>query len=127
MDEKPFETLNVVPLVDVMLVLLTMVLTTANFIATGRIPVALPQATQTQIEKQKNKTIELSADGAIYYDGKATSKDDLQGQLAGLPPETSFLVRADRAIPFQIFIDVADVLKKLNFTKVAIQTKTVAK
>jgi biopolymer transport protein ExbD len=56
MDEKPFETLNVIPLVDVMLAPLTMVLTTANFIATGRIPVSLPQATQAKVEKQKDKT-----------------------------------------------------------------------
>ena len=44
MDEKPFESINVIPFVDIMLVLLTMVLTTATFISTGRIPVSLPQA-----------------------------------------------------------------------------------
>jgi biopolymer transport protein ExbD len=40
MDEEPFQTLNVIPFVDIMLVLLTIVLTTASFIATGRIPIA---------------------------------------------------------------------------------------
>ncbi|CAN2536549.1 Biopolymer+transport+protein+ExbD [Methylocapsa aurea] len=123
MDEKPFETLNVIPLVDVMLVLLTMVLTTANFIATGRIPVSLPHATQSQVEKQKDKTIELTADGSIYLDGKVATKEELPGRLAGLAPETAFLIRADKAITFQTFIDVADVLKKSNFTRVSVQTK----
>ncbi len=41
MDEKEFDYLNVIPLVDVMLVLLTIVLTTATFVVTGRIPVDL--------------------------------------------------------------------------------------
>jgi biopolymer transport protein ExbD len=127
MDERPFETINVIPLVDVMLVLLTMVLTTANFIATGRIPVTLPQASRSQAEKHQDKTIELAASGDIYIDDAPVSKDEFESRLATLPPDTSFLIRADRTIAFQRFIDVADVLKRLNFSKVAVQTQTVSK
>ncbi len=124
MDEQPFETLNVVPLVDVMLVLLTIVLMTASFIVTGRIPVTLPQASPSQVEKQQDKKIELTAGGDIYYDGELISKDDLETRVKALPPQTSFLIRADRATAFQKFIDIADVLKRLNFTKVAVQTQS---
>jgi biopolymer transport protein ExbD len=127
MDERPFETLNVIPLVDVMLVLLTMVLTTANFIATGRIPVTLPKASHTQVEKHKDRTIELAATGDLYFDGEPVSKDELENQVKALPPDTSFLIRADHTTPFQKFIDVADVLKRLNFTKVAVQTQSVTR
>jgi biopolymer transport protein ExbD len=127
MDERPFETLNVIPLVDVMLVLLTMVLTTANFIATGRIPVALPQASPAQVEKHQDRTIELAATGELHFDGERVSKDELESRVKALPPDTSFLIRADRAIQFQNFIDIADILKRLNFTKIAIQTRSVSK
>lgn len=127
MDEKPFETLNVIPFVDIMLVLLAMVLTTANFIATGRIPVSLPQASRTQVEKHQDKTIELTADGRIYFEDVAVTMDELEERTKTLPPDTSFLIRADRSIAFQQFIDVADLLKRQNFTKVAIQTRVVAK
>jgi biopolymer transport protein ExbD len=127
MDEQPFETLNVIPFVDIMLVLLTMVLTTANFIATGRIPVALPQVSQTKIEKHKDSTIELTAAGAVYFDSALVSKDELENRVKALPPDTSFLIRADRATPFQNFIDVADVLKRLNFSKIAVQTQSVSR
>ena len=44
MDEKEFDYMNVIPLVDIMLVLLTIVLTTSTFIASGVIPVNLPKA-----------------------------------------------------------------------------------
>ena len=37
------------------------------------------------------------------------------------------MIRADRAIQFQKFIDVTDVLKQLKFTKVAVQTQNTAK
>lgn len=125
MDEKPFETLNVIPFVDIMLVLLTMVLTTANFIATGRIPVTLPQASPSQIEKHQDKVIELTADGGIYLDGVQVSADAVDERIGTLPADTSFLIRADRAVAFQNFIDVADLLKRRNFSKVAIQTRVV--
>src|SRR5262249_27784421 len=113
--------------VDIMLVLLTIVLTTANFIATGRIPISLPQASRQQIEKHQDKTIELSADGTIFFESEAVSIEALQEKLSALPADTSFLIRADRSLPFQKFIDVADILKKLSFTKVAVQTHSVAK
>jgi biopolymer transport protein ExbD len=127
MDEQPFESLNVVPLVDVMLVLLTIVLMTASFIVTGRIPVSLPQASHSQVEKQENKTIDLTAAGDIYFDGGQLSKDEFDSRAKALPPQTSFLIRADRATPFQKFIDVADVLKRLKFSKVAVQTQSASR
>jgi biopolymer transport protein ExbD len=127
MNERPFETINVIPFIDIMLVLLTMVLTTANFIVTGRIPVSLPQASPTKVEKHQDKTIELPADGTIYLDGVPVLPGDLESRVNTLPRDTSFLIRADRNLVFQKFIDVADVLKRLNFTRVAVQTRSISK
>jgi biopolymer transport protein ExbD len=127
MNDRPFETINVIPFIDIMLVLLTMVLTTANFIVTGRIPVSLPQASPTHVEKHQDRMIELPADGGIYLDGAPVSAEEFQSQVTGLPPETSFLIRADRNLPFQKFIDVADVLKRLNFNRVAVQTRSIGR
>jgi biopolymer transport protein ExbD len=127
MNERPFEAINVIPFVDIMLVLLTMVLTTANFIATGRVPVSLPQASRMQVEKHQDKTIELAADGAIHLDGMPLSKEEFASRVGALPPDTSFLIRADRNLTFQKFIDLADVLKRLNFNRVAVQTQSVSR
>jgi biopolymer transport protein ExbD len=124
MDERPFESLNVVPFIDIMLVLLTIVLTTANFIATGRIPVSLPQASRSQVEKHQDKTIELTVGGGIHLDGEALSIEVLESRLKALPPKTSFLIRADRDLAFQKFIDIADILKRMSFTRVAVQTQS---
>jgi biopolymer transport protein ExbD len=123
MDEKPFESLNVVPFIDVMLVLLTMVLTTANFIATGRIPVSLPQASRVDVDKRDEKIIEIAADGALSFDSARITLDALQEKVASLPQQTSFLIRADRAVGFQSFVDVADLLEQRHFSKVAVQTR----
>jgi biopolymer transport protein ExbD len=124
MDEKPFETINVIPFVDIMLVLLAMILTTASFITTGRIPVSLPQASRSQVEKHQDKTIELMATGDIFLDGQAVTKEVLEERAGQLAKDTSFLIRADRNLAFQRFVDVADILKRLDFNRVAIQTLT---
>lgn len=124
MDDKPFESMNVIPFVDIMLVLLTIVLTTSSFIATGRIAVHLPQASQSASEERKDRRIELRRDGDILFDEQPVSLEELTERLAGLALDTSFVIRADREIVFQRFVDVADLLKKQNFSKVAIQTET---
>jgi biopolymer transport protein ExbD len=123
MDEKPFESMNVIPFVDIMLVLLTIVLTTSSFIASGRIPVHLPQASKNIAEADKVVTLELTLNGDTYFGGKAVTPDELRAALSPLKRDTSFLIRADRDISLQRFIDVADVLKQMGFTRVAVQTK----
>lgn len=123
MDDKSFDTLNVVPFIDVMLVLLVMVLTTATFVATGRIPVSLPQASPMQAEKKPDKLLELGRNSEIAFDGERITREEFAGRIAGLPPETSFLIRADKDLPLQTFVEMADVLKKAKFTHVALQTQ----
>lgn len=122
MDEKPFDTINVIPFVDIMLVLLTIVLTTSSFIASGRIPIHLPRAAQSTEQPQQAKTIELDAHGAIYFDGKPLGAEALKAELTPLAKDTPFIIRADKDVSLQGFINVADILKQLNFVKVAVQT-----
>jgi biopolymer transport protein ExbD len=124
MNEKPFETMNVIPFVDIMLVLLTIVLTTSSFIAAGRIPVNLPQASKSVAEAEKNAVIEIGASGDMYFNARAVTLESLKPLLLPLGKDTSFIIRADREISLQRFIDVADLLKQLHFTKVAVQTKS---
>ncbi|MDR2031064.1 MAG: biopolymer transporter ExbD [Azoarcus sp.] len=124
-DMAGFESLNVIPMIDVMLVLLVIVLTTASFIATGRIPVDLPEASSApRTEDDKPVVVEIDAGGAIHHDGEALALEALEGRLAGVKRETPVLLRADKAVRFQVAVDVLDLLKAMHFTKLAIQTET---
>jgi biopolymer transport protein ExbD len=123
MDEKEFDYINVIPLVDVMLVLLTIVLTTSTFIATGAIRVELPQASKSPAEILKTQTIEIDAGGNIYLNGRLAALDELKVSLQAIPRETPLLIRADRNIRLQAFVDVLDVVKNLEFKRVSLQTR----
>ncbi|MDR2261070.1 MAG: biopolymer transporter ExbD [Azoarcus sp.] len=124
-DMAGFESMNVIPMIDVMLVLLTIVLTTASFIATGKIPVNLPEASSTpQKEEETPVVVEIDVDGKIHHGGEAVSLDALKGRLAGEKRERPILLRADRRVQFQLAVDVLDLLKEMRFQKLAIQTET---
>jgi len=123
MNEKEFDYINVIPLVDVMLVLLTIVLTTSTFIATGSIRVELPQASKRPAEILKTQTVEIDAGGNVYLNSRLVSLDDLKSSLQATSKETPLLIRADRNIRLQVFVDVLDVVKNLAFKKVSLQTQ----
>ena len=78
MEEKEFDYINVIPLVDVMLVLLTIVLTTSSFIATGMIPIDLPKVVKSQGEMLRTQTIEIDRQGTVFLNTKAVSLDGLK-------------------------------------------------
>ena len=123
MEEKEFDYINVIPLVDVMLVLLTVVLTTSTFIAAGIIPVDLPRATQKQEMTLKIRTVEIDKNGLLYFNSRPVTIQSLQDSMQNLDKNIPVLIKADREISLQVFVDVLDLVKNLEFTNVSLQTE----
>jgi biopolymer transport protein ExbD len=123
MEEKEFDYINVIPLVDVMLVLLAIVLTTSTFIATGMISVSLPKASEAQSDVLKRQIISIDQHGAVYFNSMMVSLEELGMKIKDIDRNTPVIVRADKDVTLQIFIDVLDLLNIRGFKKVAIQTE----
>lgn len=123
MEEKEFDYINVIPLVDVMLVLLTIVLTTATFVATGVLPLDLPKSYGKNEETLKRQTIEVDKTGCLYLNSHPVSINDLRHAIRPLNRVTPFLIRADKDIALQIFVDLLDVIKGEGFKRVNLQTE----
>lgn len=123
MEEKSFDYMNVIPLVDVMLVLLTIVLTTSSFVVSGAIPVALPKASNVRNEAPRGHTVLIDARGAVYFDSRPIALAQLPEQLKGVDTASPVSVRADKNIPVQSCVDVLDVLSAKGFKKVSLQTE----
>jgi biopolymer transport protein ExbD len=116
--------MNVIPFVDIMLVLLTIVLMTSSFIASGMIPMQLPAATGSQSEIMKNQMIEIDRDGRIFTNGAPTTLTQMHSVLNAVNRRMPILIRADRGIHLQCFVDVLDAIKTMNFERVSLQTTT---
>jgi biopolymer transport protein ExbD len=123
MEEKEIDYINVIPFVDIMLVLLTIVLTTSTFIAAGGIPVNLPKASQNREETLKTRTIEIDGKGLVYLNGRLLTLQGLRDALAPLSRKIPFIIRADRDISLQSFVDVLDIMKNMGFRQVSLQTE----
>jgi biopolymer transport protein ExbD len=123
MEEKEFSYINMVPFIDVMLVLLTIVLMTSTFVVSGIIPVELPKVAGKYENAIRTGVIEIDQSGSLYYQGKPVDLAGLTRELGNMPKDTPFLIRADRSLPLQMFIEVLDAVKTMGFKKVSLQTE----
>lgn len=116
--------MNVIPFIDIMLVLLVMVLTTATFIRQGIIPVDLPEAKAAD-KKSDNKevTIYVTKKGEIFLDKDRMELDELRSRLSKLSKQDTVVLRSDKESRFQDFVHVMNILKKLNHESLYIVTK----
>ena len=121
---KKFDQINVIPFIDIMLVLLVMVLTTATFVKQGIIPVNLPEAkTSEKNELQKEVAIYVNAKGEIYYDKKKVTLSELEQKLSTVQKTQTVVLRSDKESRFQDFVSVMNILKRLNHEQLYIVTK----
>jgi biopolymer transport protein ExbD len=120
---KRFDQINVIPFIDIMLVLLAIVLTTATFIAQGHIPVQLPAAKQNQnAENLQRLEIEIDREGLIYQEGEAIHLVHLEALLEKQDKDFPVWLRVDARTDFQSFVRVADAIRRHGMNRVSILT-----
>ena len=124
MKMKKFDSMNVIPFIDIMLVLLTIVLTFSTFIAEGKIELKLPTATTTATNKD-TKFVEILIDknNKIKLNSKEIAVDMLKQELLSFSKDSSVSLRADENTPFKTFVQVVDILKSLKLEKMSIITE----
>jgi biopolymer transport protein ExbD len=121
---KKFDSINVIPFIDIMLVLLVMVLTTATFIKQGVIPVDLPDAKATQKEDTKKEvTVYVNAKGEMFFEKQKVDLVTLEQKLSTLAKDQTVVLRSDKESRFQDFVSVMDILKRLGHEQLYIVTK----
>ncbi|HNP82698.1 MAG TPA: biopolymer transporter ExbD [Nitrospira sp.] len=118
---RDIDQINVIPLVDVMLVVLVIVLTTATFITTGQVPVELAKAKESGDRKDVPLVITLTAEGSLFMNDQPVPLDGLRIVLNPHPRESSVLVRADRVTVLDRFVAVVDEIRGLGFQQVNLE------
>ena len=122
---KRMDTINVIPFIDIMLVLLAIVLATATFIAEGRLEIALPAAAQQSPPlQQETFEIAIDRDGAVFVDEQPVGLEALSIRLDGLAAETPIRLRVDASAEFGSFVAVIDRLKARGLDQIGITTRT---
>jgi biopolymer transport protein ExbD len=126
-DEKGGLTeINMVPLIDVMLVLVVILLMSAVFVVPNPVAralnVSLPTAQGESVASSPIQ-VELDAKGRLSVDGREIALPDLAAALAAVPKDRPVLLAADRDVTMQPFVTVMDALKRAGFTKISVRTQ----
>ncbi|MCL4431367.1 MAG: biopolymer transporter ExbD [Epsilonproteobacteria bacterium] len=117
------EGINVVPLIDVMLVLLAIVLTISTFVASGAIKLDLPKAASAQTKPLDKIEIALNENGEIYWNATPVTQEQLITKIKALNQDSSVSVRGDKKAFLSDFIFILDQLKLQKIDKISIITK----
>ncbi|MCQ2865780.1 TonB system transport protein ExbD [Helicobacter pylori] len=118
--------LNVVPFIDIMLVLLAIVLSISTFIAQGKIKVSLPNAKnaeKTQPNDQKVVVISVDEHDNIFVDDKPMNLEALSAVVKQTDPKTLIDLKSDKSSRFETFISIMDILKEHNHENFSISTE----
>ena len=116
--------LNIVPFIDIMLVLLAIVLSVSTFIAQGLIKVDLPNSkNSTQMQEMIKTTIKVDKDSQIFIDDNSVKREELEIKLKSVEKENLVLLQLDKDSKFENFVFIIDILKEIKHENFSIVTK----
>jgi len=116
--------INVIPLVDVVLVLLVIFMVTAPMLYRG-MDIKLPTSASNTIKPEIRAVLAIEKDQRLYLDKDQVSVAQLEHKLRVLKAEhkdVSIYLRADRDVPYGVVIQVMDGVKKAGIEKLGMVT-----
>jgi biopolymer transport protein ExbD len=129
-DNKPYDDINVTPMLDLAYVLLIIFIVMTTATVQG-MKVNLPKASATpSLAQQTTKAITVSNDGKIFLDTIPVTLPELEQrlvQMKAVTPEFPVVLRGDAQTQYQNVMDVLDLLGRLSITQVGLATKPLVK
>jgi biopolymer transport protein ExbD len=125
-DNPPMSEINMIPLIDVMLVLLVIFIITAPLL-THAVKIDLPQASSTpNLTQPDNIQLGIKATGEVYWNGEVVDKAGLASRMAAaarLEPQPEVHLRADRTTQYQNVAEVMSAAAKAGLVRIGFVTQ----
>jgi len=123
---RRFDNINVIPFIDILLVLLAIVLTTATFVSSGQLDINLPEASSSAAAEDFPRIeIAVNRQNVLYMDGIEMRFDDIETELKQVDESTHITLVIDKAVEFGRFVRLIDLLKTLSLNNVSIETRAI--
>lgn len=113
--EDLIASINMIPFIDISLVLLIIFLVTSSIIVQQAIEVNLPRAASGAESAPSTVGITVTRDGNVYFNGEPTTMSALASQMrreADADASVRAVISADREVDYGVIIDVIDVVKQ---------------
>ena len=134
--DEGFNEINIVPFVDIALVLLIIFMVTTEFVREDQdeihralpknVPIELPKAASSQDSNKSLMSIALNRAGDLYLNGERSSLDGVKARVAELKAKGAKLeafVAADERLTHGAVLTVVDTLRLLGVSDVGLNTK----
>ena len=119
--------INMIPLIDVALVLLIIFMVLTPILVRSQIQVNLPGAkTTSPTPEQKPINVQVSREGKVYVASQVVAPDALEAALRGqipVPADATIVIEADKLTAFEHVVLVMDTAKKIGVLKVGVAVK----
>jgi len=117
--------INVVPLVDVVLVLLIIFMVTAPLLYRG-IDINLPRSSTNTIQPEERVVITVEKNQKVFLDKDLVAIERIEPLLETIKqrnPAVTIYLRADREVPYGLIIQVMDSIKRVGIDKLGMVTE----
>lgn len=125
-DSAPMAEINMIPLIDVMLVLLVIFIITAPLL-THAVKIDLPKASSTpNLTRPDNIQLGIKASGEVYWNGELVDNNALMSRMAAaakLNPQPEVYLRADRTTEYQKVAEVMAAAARAGLVKIGFITE----
>lgn len=125
-DNAPLAEINMIPLIDVMLVLLVIFIVTAPLL-THAVKVDLPRASSApNLIKPDNIQIAIDGAGQVFWDGEvvaATAMEERLRTAARLSPQPELHLRAERSTPYEKVAELLSAASRAGLVRIGFVTE----
>ena len=121
-EDEPISQINIVPFVDIVLVVLIIFMVTAPLVLKPSIDINLPKASTGDESPTTPLNITVARDGQVLLNGKVSTMEDITvytTQLVQTQPETAAILAADKDVTLERLTEIIDIVKKAGVKKVA--------
>ncbi|HET6149889.1 MAG TPA: biopolymer transporter ExbD [Polyangia bacterium] len=126
-DDGPISSINIIPFVDIVLVLLVIFMLTSATIIRASLKVELPRAASAGSRVESTLNLVYSKDGKLVIDGQpVTSMRDagaIVARQARANPKTQAVIAADKGVAYGRVVDLIDLVKANGITTFALDVE----
>ena len=125
-EDKPYDDINITPMLDLAYVLLVIFILMTTATVQG-LKVNLPRASSSpSLAKPQTKAITINNEGKVFLDTVPVTIPELEQRLSAAKasnPEVPVVVRGDSLTQYQAVMDVLDVVGRVGVTQIGLATK----
>ena len=125
-DAKPYDSINVTPMLDLAYVLLVIfILMTTASVSGLKIDLPKPSNKPAPAEKKEIRIVQIQPDVSLLLNGAAISMAELEQRLAAArarDPQAGIVIKGDPMAYYAMVVDIIDLAARLEITNVGLVT-----